>query len=201
MYICIQTLPGEFVSKKDKFYTFICRLSNINRFAGTRLLAPYTVAEHSFRVAILAMSIAEDYNNRNDNKISIESVLKKALLHDLEESLFSDIPSPYKKYIEAEVPYKKFAEKAIAKEILENHFNKDEIIDNWKNDKTGPCGEVIKIADMLELAVTASYELERGNTSLRDALADCKQWIENNEKILKKYPYALELMKSTGLIK
>ncbi|MDD5416898.1 MAG: HD domain-containing protein [Candidatus Aenigmarchaeota archaeon] len=51
---------------------------------------PESVAEHSFRTALLAMLIA-DNKNLDTNKL-----IRMALLHDLEEAIIGDITTPHK---------------------------------------------------------------------------------------------------------
>ena len=80
------------MSKKNKenhgpneFYNKICQMTNIPRFLGMKLHTPYTCAEHSYRVSILSLMIAKDYNQRNpENPLDMTIVLEKALLHDVD---------------------------------------------------------------------------------------------------------------------
>ena len=78
------------------FYKYVCKLGSVKRFAVDNLKYPYSVAEHSYRVAMLSMLIVDDYNLKNHNKINPEEVLRKALIRDLEEVKMGDIPSPAK---------------------------------------------------------------------------------------------------------
>ena len=69
-------------------------LSNIDRCNQVPKIKFYSVAEHSYYCALLAMIFC-DLIALHDNKIlNKEEILKKALLHDLEESITGDILYP-----------------------------------------------------------------------------------------------------------
>ena len=82
------------MSNFNKIYDHINKLSNVYRFAGKRVDSQYNVAEHSYRVAVLAMLVVDQYNKENSIQIDKAEVLSKALLHDIEEAVFNDIPAP-----------------------------------------------------------------------------------------------------------
>jgi len=170
----------------DQYYKSICKLSNINRFQGMRLQAPYSVAEHTFRMTMIAMRLADDFPSEG---VDIELILKSCLLHDIEEALMGDIPTPYKKYIPG---YKKGSEEALQKEgVLP--FDYREI---WKNAKSDTIeGFIVEMADKLELFMTACYELSSGNSRLQSTYDDSSKWFDKHKEIITMwYPYAEELL-------
>lgn len=81
-----------------KLVKLIRKLNSINRCALFPLVKPTTVSEHSFHVSVLALFILEDLKalGREVNELK---VLKHALLHDVEESIISDIPFTVKLHI------------------------------------------------------------------------------------------------------
>ena len=178
-------------------YKYICKLSNVARFAGKKLNHPYNTAEHSFRVASLSMLIVDDYNHKNPkNKINTEEVLRKALLHDLEESFINDIPTPAKKrnikFMEA---YDELSTEVMTNVIIgDNLVNKELYLKLWKEDKKGETGEIILLADKLEAWDTCLYELSLGNLTLKKAYIELGKWFVTQEgkRLFKKYPYAKE---------
>ncbi len=172
----------------DKSYKFICRLSNVQRFQGRSLTAKYSVADHSFRVAYIAMRLTDSVALSSYTKFK---VLQKALMHDFEEALLGDIPSPYKKYLGSD--YTKAAKTAIIEETgLPEHY-----VDLWETakDKLVAEGEIVELADKLELFVTAAFEVESGNLRLMDVFNQLDAFFKRHwENISTNYPYAVELI-------
>lgn len=180
--------------KKHQLYKAAARLGNTYRFANLKLDKPYTGAEHSFRVAILAMTICDEYNNRNpSNKVNVEEVLRKAILHDLEESLLGDIPTPVKNRSKAfKEAYVALGVEVMKEDVLAGSPNPEYYLKLWVEDKKGETGEVIKLADGLEALSTAHYEIRRGNLSLKQAFFNLKAAMEAPEmkNLMEKYTYA-----------
>ena len=80
----------------DALFAFFERLktmSSIQRFGTLPMIQSESVAAHSFNVAILSLLIA-DYDE--DLKIDHALLMRKALFHDFEETILSDIPNPIK---------------------------------------------------------------------------------------------------------
>lgn len=151
-----------------KILESVYKLSNVTRFVGKRMDMNYNVAEHSYRVAQIAMIICDDYNSRSDKKIDTLEVLKKALLHDLEESLLGDIPTPLKKIGNLREELRKAGKIALETEILDKELvNRDEYLKLWIEDKDNETGEVIVLADTLDILITSHKEFERGNTPFK----------------------------------
>ena len=170
-------------------YKYACRLTSVARFSGLNLGRNYSVAEHSYRVIILGMTITHQYNKENpNNKISVEEVVLKAACHDLEESVLNDLPSPIKNLDpEFKVAYKKLGTRVMKDIILPGSPEPELYLKLWVEDKEGPTGEVVKVADLLEGFCTVCYELKRGNKVLSKAFnkyveqfekGDCKHLLE-----------------------
>lgn len=184
------------MSKKNQFalYNAATRLGNIYRFASLKLDKPYNGAEHSFRVAVLAMCIVDQYNLNNPKiPISEIEVIRKSLLHDLEESLMGgDLPTPIKNRS------KKFKEEYLAlgtelmKETVSDSPMPEYYLKLWKEDKSGESGEVVRVADWLEALSAAHYEIIRGNLSMKMAYYNLREMGETDliKSLLEKYPYA-----------
>lgn len=183
--------------KRSKLYKAACNLTSIKRFANLKLDKEYSAGEHSFRVGILSMMIADDYNKRNPkNKVNVEEVLRKALIHDLEESVIGDIPTPAKKRHKAfNDAYKVLAEDIMENDILVDSPLPELYLSLWINDKTGLSGEVIKIADGLEALKTSFYELKRGNTCLYKVHTRLASALNSPEmkELREKFPLANEM--------
>lgn len=185
------------MENKINLYRYACRLTSIKRFAALKLDRDYSAASHSYRVAILAMMIADDYNQTKPAVlINTEEVLRKALLHDLEEAFIGDIPTPAKKMLkEFNDMYDVLAEKVMKEEILPNCPNPDYYFDLWKNQKDGETGEIIKLADTLEALCTTFYELKRGNIVVAKANQKFIDWFKSDKgvELTQKYPLAKKM--------
>ena len=75
------------------FFERLRNMSAIRRFGTLPSAHPDSVANHSYDVAVLAMMIAD---REGDTTLSVEKILRKALWHDFEETIVSDIPHPIK---------------------------------------------------------------------------------------------------------
>jgi 5'-deoxynucleotidase YfbR-like HD superfamily hydrolase len=76
----------------------LLQLSYVPRWVITPVNRQQTVAEHSFRVAVIAWSIARRIPELISGFNDIEVLLKWALVHDATESYTGDIPSPAKDF-------------------------------------------------------------------------------------------------------
>lgn len=175
------------------YIKYVFKMSNVLRFAGNNLDADYTIGEHSYRVACLAMAICDEYNKtakRKKDKINVEETLRKALLHDMEETETGDLPSPIKKIGNLKEELRK-AGKLLMKNILKGSPLEDYYLKMWEEDKDNESGEVIKVADKLEGLLASYYEFKRGNHFLKSSLLSHLDWFKSEEgKILmKKYTY------------
>ena len=169
----------------------IFKMANVYRFSGLSLNAEYTIGEHSYRVACLAMSICDEYNSKNEIKVDTLEVLRKALLHDLEETITGDMPSPVKKYGNLREELRDASEHIMRDLILHDSPEPDYYLDLWINDKEGMSGEVITVADKLEGLLVSFYEYKRGNKYIQDSLENHLDWfINDGAELVKKYSYA-----------
>lgn len=182
-----------------KFYKQVCKLSNVKRFAALKLDREYSGADHSYRVAMLGMMIADEYNSITENtkKISVEEVLRKALIHDLEESVIGDIPTPVKQYPGLRDLLRKASVDIMNDQILDKDLvNREEYLRLWVEDKDGESGQVIAIADKIEALLSAAYELKRGNKDLQKAFNHIREWFNTDEAktLLERFPITRKLV-------
>lgn len=172
---------------------FVFKMVNVHRFAGKKLDCPYTIGEHSYRVACLSMFIVDQYNKENpNNPICMETALRKSLLHDLEETVTGDIPSPVKKYGNLRNELRLASECIMEDMILKNSPQPELYKKLWVEDKEGVAGEVIKVSDKLEGLLVCYYEVKRGNKYLEKPFISHVQWFESNEgkELLNKFSFA-----------
>jgi 5'-deoxynucleotidase YfbR-like HD superfamily hydrolase len=153
---------------KDRLFAFFERLktmSSIRRFGNMPMIEVESVASHSYNVAIMALMIADYEENL---KVDREALLRKALFHDFEETILSDIPHPIKHRFKGG----KLGHllKEIVPELVENEIFK-ELPDSLKNryvrDALGAKedleGRLVAAADAMDILVTSLRELKLGN--------------------------------------
>lgn len=75
-------------------------LSHVPRWAIIDTTKAQTVADHSFRVAAICLTLVEELR-KIEVTVDRETVLLGAILHDMGECKSGDIPTPYKKKLAA----------------------------------------------------------------------------------------------------
>ena len=182
---------------KLKFIDYICKLTSVPRFTGSYLVQPQSGADHAYRVAMLALQMVDDYNHRNPSTpISREEVLMKALIHDVEESVIGDLPSPVK-YI---TPEFREAVRVVEENVMENVVLADagpqskEYYQLWLNAKKDESGKIVKIADKLEGFIKINFEIKQGNAGLTDAYTETIEWFEDHQDLLAPFQAAQDLV-------
>lgn len=87
------------------FLTDALALSHVPRWAIVRHSRLQSVADHSYRVAIIARELVRRLNWENREGLDVSRLVWLALVHDLDESLTGDIPAPAKKEMDPLRPY------------------------------------------------------------------------------------------------
>jgi 5'-deoxynucleotidase YfbR-like HD superfamily hydrolase len=152
----------------ERLFAFFERLktmSSIKRFGTLPMIESESVASHSYNVAIMALMIA-DYDP--NLKVNREEVMRKALFHDFEETILSDIPHPIKHRFKGG----KLGHllKEIVPELIENEIFK-ELPDRLKQlyvraalgAKEDLEGQIVGAADAMDIIMTSLRELKMGN--------------------------------------
>ncbi|MEO6094411.1 MAG: YfbR-like 5'-deoxynucleotidase [Fibrobacteria bacterium] len=160
--------PQETELVTDRLFGFFERLktmSSIKRFGTLPMIEIESVASHSYNVAIMALMIA-DYDD--ELKVNREALLRKALFHDFEETILSDIPHPIKHRFKGG----KLGQllKEIVPELIENEIFK-ELPDKLKRQyvraalsaKEDVEGQIVAAADAMDIIMTSLRELKLGN--------------------------------------
>jgi len=141
---------------------------------------PESVADHTFRTALLAMLLGDSRN------LDTEKMIKMALIHDIGESIVGDItPSNVEKLKD-----KKIVENAAIIRIFNNLSTKvrEDYLKLWNELRSGTSIEarLVSEADKLEMAIQASDYEEDGFSKI--ALFDFKLYAKNqirDEQILR----------------
>ncbi len=122
-----------------------------------------SVADHSFGVAFVALTLAELIAEPVDR----EKLLAIALIHDLPESAITDIPTPALRYFPAGA--KRQAELSALADILVGLPFAERLREWWQEfeDRASVEGRLVRDADRLELLLQAHvYERSSANQYL-----------------------------------
>ncbi len=120
-----------------------------------------SVADHSFGVAFISLILAELVEHPLDKA----KLLTLALIHDLAESVVSDLPAPATGYFPSNA--KRKAEERVLAELLSRLPHRAEQWYNWWQEfesGTSPEGRLVRDADRLDMLIQAYvYEQTTGN--------------------------------------
>jgi putative hydrolase of HD superfamily len=148
-----------------------------------------SIADHSYRVSLLAMVLADCLNDSGMD-INVESVMRIALIHDIAESQIGDIPHPATRYIPEDIKEK--GERAAVQEMVAAFGNLgDRYIALWQSfeDASTIEAEIVRVADKLEMMIQAFEYESVGYRSLNDFWANTA-----NFRHFSDYPLVQEMM-------
>lgn len=172
-------------------------LCYIERCSNTPHIRSYSVAQHSYYIALYAMLFADLENeriHRDEEKIygrrnkadyyNISELIKKALLHDLEESITGDILYPvhnnnvnFKKTLDQ--VRKKCVDEEVFKELPKNV--RKYYIKLWTTSKDFTQeGVLVACMDKFEILMFAIHELDMGNLAFRKMYTNAISIIEKD---------------------
>lgn len=155
-----------------KYLFEVGQLSEVRR-GGDLILGvdnPQTVAEHSFRAAIVAFMIG------NLEGVNAEKAALTVLFHDMPEARITDIHKLAQRYIDSKAAEKKAFGEQIAP--LPEGIKKSLKNLDYANGDSSPEGIVARDADLIECALQYKSYLEKGHK-------DAQDWLNNIRKILK----------------
>jgi hypothetical protein len=134
---------------------FEARLSDVPRWGVVRTVQKQSVAEHSFRVALMAPRIAVDYLGvAKEDYETLFLISRYALLHDQWEAFTGDIPTPAKPGYDMGYLYHHYGDR-IAERTVYSLLNLPVVTD------------AVKIADTMESVIFLGHELIMGNRSVK----------------------------------
>ena len=129
------------------------------------LVGAESVGDHSFGVAFISLVLAEML----DQPVDRAKLLTIALLHDLPESVLSDIPTPTARH------FPPGAKREAEMQILETLLGRLPVADQWRawwqefKDGTSAEARLVRDADRLDMLIQAHvYEQTTGNRWLEE---------------------------------
>jgi len=132
-------------------------LQHVPRWGIIRTIRQQSVAEHSYYVALYATYIAKKLNLMD---LDCQWVTQAALVHDFEEMVSGDIPTPYKKYIG----------KVDDERIMGGPRSMALSIMTIEPRNRAFCEEIIRVADLFEAAMYLRDEYHMGNCQISDLM-------------------------------
>lgn len=173
------------------FAKYIGKLKQTKRIGWKNFKVPESesVAEHSFRVAVLAMVLAPKF------KLDVEKVVKMAIVHDVGEAIVGDIVKQYgEKMIPNIKQIRKNEEKALKKIFsLINGTEYIKLYQEYEGMKTKE-SLFVKQIDRLEFMMQA---LEFEKTYKMKFPAEISKWVSSmiKDKSLKKILNEIETLR------
>jgi 5'-deoxynucleotidase YfbR-like HD superfamily hydrolase len=80
-----------------QMFSVLAGMESVHRFSMTRLAVPESVLSHTGMVTLLCMFIGDELNSiENGLHLNMDLLLRRALLHDMEEIFSGDIARPTK---------------------------------------------------------------------------------------------------------
>ncbi|HEX28815.1 TPA: HD domain-containing protein [Candidatus Poribacteria bacterium] len=159
------------------------------RFHGIE--APESVADHSYRVALVSMVLG-DMLQRRGVKLDMEKLLRMAILHEIPEAKIGDVPFPAFQYLPEET--KENAEKEAVRSMTSKLGELGERYTKlWTEfEERGSLeAKVVRAADKLELMIQV-YEYEKIGYRNLDRF-----WVNPwNRRDFDVHPIVNELMKA-----
>jgi 5'-deoxynucleotidase YfbR-like HD superfamily hydrolase len=144
-------------------------LSYVTRFAGTPVLRPENVAEHSYMTAQYAFMIARHCEELGSRKVNMEKLLIRALVHDMDEAVMVDLPRPIK-YADEELR-KRW--NALCHRVIQELQTALGIpfFAAWLEAKDETLeGEILRLADFMSVTAYVIEEIRRGNSFMQEVL-------------------------------
>lgn len=125
-----------------------------------------SVSDHSYQVVFISLILGYYLKDKHDIKINMEKLLSIAALHDIGESLITDIPEPALRFSGSK---SNFEENAI-NELFDNFEFKDKFIALWKEFEYRESNEgiIVKIADKIDMLIQAYQYNLHGFKNLKE---------------------------------
>jgi len=192
------------LEEKFDFFDRVQKLRYIDRCSNLPHIKPYSVAQHSFYLALYAMVFAHLENERLEGYYyNLELVLQKALVHDLEECETGDILYP----LHDENPDFKerldyIREKCVKEKIFEElpEITGLKLKEAWLTAKDdSPEGQLVACMDKFEILIYAVTEIEIGNQAFRGIYLNALNIIRREFNIPSVLKVVNEIVNKVGL--
>lgn len=160
---------------------FLRNLTHINRFSGVELIKSESVSDHIWEMISLALIIVPKMNHSLmmagslSELIDLEKVIYLIAIHDLDESLYCDIPKPFK-YHNPEV-YKAINDTVGM--LMEDNLT-DTLVDSINESKCWTKGReniIVSLLDTVQVGNKIARELVLGNYFMKSQMGNVLEFI------------------------
>lgn len=168
--------PSKKLSPEATLVLNFRRINNIVRCNNFPKIRNEDVGQHTTHVTLLAMVIADEINaiactSGQVPQVDVLEVMRKAILHDMDEAFTSDIPWNIK---HSSKELNKSIQSAINQKMEKRYKECSAEFSNYfrlaKDCKEGLTGLIVDLADMLELALYTAEEVHMGNAYMYSLL-------------------------------
>jgi 5'-deoxynucleotidase YfbR-like HD superfamily hydrolase len=157
------------------------RLRYVQRFSTCRVRHHESVAEHCFFAGLHAVVIAEWAQANTNVEIDFRVLMRRILLHDLEEARSGDFPRPFKysteKLREALSDAGETACKYVIADFIRDPEWQAEFFASWRHAKHNDNeGAIVEFADYLSVLSFFTQEEQDGSSTLFEHLGEMRQY-------------------------
>jgi 5'-deoxynucleotidase YfbR-like HD superfamily hydrolase len=172
---------------QDHFLETAYRLREMKRFGIRQVNRDTSPAEHSWFTSVLALYISTHSDPKHE-KYNLGELLAKAIMHDIPESITSDVPYFVKHHNRKTEDFFKFLEERICRDVLTDGMTDDIRVPLTNyilrcKDKT-PEGKLVSLCDLVEPLWYLVEERTRGNNNI---------WVDEVVKQLQDMIYLVNL--------
>lgn len=163
-------MDGKSAEHLIEFLKFVGRLKKVDRtgwvtWKSLNIENPESVADHTFRTALLSMLAADIKNSKKtDKRLDVEKILRMALLHEIGESIIGDWDYYAKKKLGSETKERKEMEAVkMLLSLLPEELGSDywELFEELSRNET-PEAKLVNSTDVLEMCVQAVEYVNAG---------------------------------------
>lgn len=163
----------------------VARLRYIKRFSTCRTVGTETVAEHTAYVVLYCVFIA-DWAETHGTPVGIAKLLRRAAVHDIEESRSGDFPRSFKYATEELRSAVEKASSLEARKVFESLTDCAMTVESfhteWKNAKDDSVeGAIVEFADFLSALAFIVEEKKMGNFCLSQHTGTFTQYLKKFE--------------------
>ena len=145
---------------KDFVASPLMSMHNLYRYSSCRQAEPESLSDHIVEIQVIGSYLVNVLNTKFNENISYGEFLAKAFHHDMEESVSGDIVRPLKYHTPEMKQSLDLAADEISQQIYNFYFPDSNYRDYYLQAKQGKAGSIVKIADLLVVAVKAFREVE-----------------------------------------
>lgn len=149
-------------SLKQVIFNPAMNMTAVQRYSCTRLAETENLAVHVAETSMMSYIIGNELKSLGQD-LNIGLLLEKCLVHDIDETITGDIVRNLK-YATPEIHegIEQVASSAVRK-ISDSIKGADNLVETWKDSKSGVEGLVLKLVDMLCVVRKAMTEVELYN--------------------------------------